>query len=271
MIGLEFATVRGTDEAEEFAWLKLAGKKFDPQKLNLVDSLILYDSIQDKEGIARLEVKHRLLLNEIQDSVYIPFFLKHLNSAVGVYALEQIAANNTNYPERIENLFSQLSSGAKKLPSAIRLEKMVAELKKTAIGVQAPDFTMPDTKGRPVSLSSFKGKYVLVDFWASWCLPCRRESPYLVNAFTKYKEKGFTILGVALEREGDREKWLNAIAQDSLSWTQVSDFKYLDNAAYKLYYVTSIPFNFLVDPQGKIIARDIRGAELKETLSKLFK
>ena len=270
-ISFEFATVKGTDEAEEFARLMENAKKFKPQKLKLVDSLIAYDSENDKNGIARVELKYKLLQKEIEDNVYLPFFLDHLNSPVGVYALDQITANNLNDPQKIEKLFSQITPKAKKLQSAIQLEKKMEGLKRSAVGEQALDFTMPDDKGDSISLSSFKGKYVLVDFWASWCMPCRAEAPNLIAAFNKYKNKNFTILGVALEKEGDREKWLRAIAQDNLSWTQVSDFKYWDNAAVKQYSVTSIPFNFLLDPQGKIIAKNIQGDELNDTLSRLFR
>lgn len=268
---LELATVGGTAEADEFVELKRMGKKYDKKKLNLADSLIAYSSNHDKGGIALIGSEYKVLQSEIIDSVYIPFILRHLSSAVGVYALKQITESNITDPERMEKLFSQLSPIAKKLQSAIQLEKELERSKRTAVGTQALDFTMLDTKGKPISLSSFRGKYVLVDFWASWCRPCREEAPNLINVLAKYKNKGFTILGVALEMKGDREKWLRAIAQDGLFWTQLTDFKYWDNSVVKQYFVTSIPFNFLVDPQGKIIARDIQGAELEDTLSKLFK
>ena len=136
-------------------------------------------------------------------------------------------------------------------------------------GTQAVDFTQNDTANNPVSLSSFKGKYVLVDFWASWCGPCRHENPAVVEAYNKYKEKNFTILSVSLDQ--NKDKWKQAIKADNLTWTHVSDLKYWQNEVAQLYHIQSIPANMLIDPSGKIIARDLRGAALYEMLGKMLK
>ena len=133
----------------------------------------------------------------------------------------------------------------------------------------APDFTQNDAEGKPISLSSFRGKYVLVDFWASWCGPCRRENPNVVAAYNEFKDKSFTILGVSLDQ--DKQKWLDAIKNDGLSWTHVSDLAYWNNAVAKKYHVESIPQNYLIGPDGKIVAKNLRGEELRDALAKLLK
>ncbi|HEX2533955.1 MAG TPA: TlpA disulfide reductase family protein [Chitinophagaceae bacterium] len=137
-----------------------------------------------------------------------------------------------------------------------------------AVGTEALEFTQNDPKGQPVALSSFKGKYVLLDFWASWCKPCRDENPNVVKAFRKFNTKNFTVLGVSLDREKDA--WLRAIEKDGLAWTQVSDLQFWGNEAARLYNVSGIPQNFLIDPNGKIIARNLRGEALEAKLCELL-
>ncbi len=139
------------------------------------------------------------------------------------------------------------------------------------VGKEAPDFSLPDINGNPVKLSSFRGKYVLVDFWASWCSPCRIENPNVVKTYNQYKNKNFTILGVSLDRPGQKDKWLKAIEDDNLTWTHVSDLQFWNSPVVALYGVEGIPFNVLVDPQGKIIAEGLRGSALDNTLTEVLK
>jgi len=148
------------------------------------------------------------------------------------------------------------------------LDKVIAEGKIGSIGSDAIDFVQNDTNGKPVSLSSFRGKYVLIDFWASWCKPCRMENPNVVDAYNRYKDKNFTILGVSLDRS--KEPWIKAIQDDGLIWTHVSDLKFWSNEVAVKYKVESIPQNFLLDPNGKIIGKNLRGEELLRTLKTLL-
>ena len=136
-------------------------------------------------------------------------------------------------------------------------------------GDTAPEISMPDTEGKLFSLSSLKGKYVLVDFWASWCGPCRQENPNVVAAYNKYKNKNFTVLGVSLDK--NKAAWLDAIKTDHLTWTHISDLKQWSSAAVSLYGFEGIPYNVLIDPQGKILATSLRGADLENKLAELLK
>lgn len=149
------------------------------------------------------------------------------------------------------------------------LDKIIQTLEKVQIGCAAPDFALPDTAGVQVSLSSFKGKYVLLDFWASWCPPCRKENPNVVEAFQKFKDKNFTIVGISLDKS--RDAWLKAIRHDQLTWTHLSDLKYWDAAVPALYGIRAIPSNVLIDPEGIIIAKDLREEALHRKLEEILK
>lgn len=170
----------------------------------------------------------------------------------------------------LENRFKSMDGAVQNSAAGKKLNEFIAEKKIGAVGTEALDFTQADTTGTPVSLSSFRGKYVLVDFWASWCGPCRTENPNVVESYNKFSSKNFTVLGVSLDRPGQKAKWLDAIKEDNLTWTHVSDLQFWNNAAAKLYRVGSIPANFLVDPTGKIVARNLRGPALDEKLCELL-
>lgn len=209
-------------------------------------------------------------LQDEQKAVLKKYIQQNTTSYVSLDALRAFAGPSPDYTE-VMPLFSNLSPALQNSDNGKDYKAALEQLKATSVGALAPDFTQNDPSGKPISLSSFKGKYVLVDFWASWCGPCRQENPNVVKVYNQYKTKNFTVLGVSLDRPDGKEAWLKAIKDDGLLWNQVSDLKFWRNEAATLYNVSSIPQNYLIDPEGKIIAKDLRGEELEETLAQLLK
>ncbi|MES2880554.1 MAG: TlpA disulfide reductase family protein [Bacteroidota bacterium] len=195
------------------------------------------------------------------------FVTKKSSSFVSPFVIYITAQLNQN-PQKLESYYNGLAENIRNSNIGRSLKDFIAQSKIGAIGSDAMDFTQADTDGKDVKLSSFKGKYVLVDFWASWCRPCRIENPNVVKVYNKFKDKNFTVLGISLDQAKD--PWIKAIEKDKLTWTNLSDLQSWSNSVAQLYRVQSIPQNFLIGPDGKIVAKDLRGEDLEKKLCEVL-
>lgn len=241
-----------------------------------LDSLI--EGQAESTSISIAEEKRNTAIAELKS--YTQSSVKETKSpalALFILSTYQGTANNPNFriePFTVDNLMLQLNELVAKFPerkeiASIRNSIESQAVKSRWIGKQAPEISLPDTEGRNISLSSYKGKYVLVDFWASWCVPCRHENPNVVEAYNKFRNKNFTILGVSLDMK--KESWKKAIVDDNLNWAHISDLQQWSSVVVPLYGIQGIPFNVLVDPNGIVIAENLRGSDLQQKLAEVLR
>ena len=222
---------------------------------------------QNEKKITELQERYMEISRASADS--LADFVRKQPASLAV--MEVLQANLLDADEHYD-LYREAAEKLKaELPNSPYISDFIARVKTmeaTAVGQMAPEISLPNPEGKVISLSSLRGQFVLVDFWAKWCGPCRRENPNVVKAFNKYKDKGFTVFGVSLDRT--REDWVKAIQEDGLTWTHVSDLKYFESQAARDYNINAIPFSLLLDREGKIIAKNLRGAALEMKLEEVF-
>lgn len=268
---IKFATVKGGIANTESAALDAALKPLEKRNADLM-ALWMSKSEEERKDSAFYAgiIATDNAISKDRKEVLRKFIVGKPKSIVGLSALTLLGGSVPDYNE-VRPLFETLAANVQKSEAGVKYAERLERIKAVAIGAIAPDFTQNDPEGKPVSLASFRGKYVLIDFWASWCGPCRAENPAVVKAYNEYKDRNFTVLGVSLDQENAHAKWVEAIKADNLTWTQVSDLAFWKNAVAQQYAVNSIPQNFLLDPTGKIIAKNLRGKNLEAKLAEVIK
>lgn len=270
---------------------------FDVHEKSLLDSTRLYSFLESKAvvernqanaflnlqtyaGLNRAEIEQKIskykdsVFSDFEDKNYPYFIQEHKNSAAALHALCQYAEMPLSNPRKqskplyIQNLLEHLGANVRALPSAQTLLEKISIGQRISVGNQLPDIALDDNLGRKISISSLKGNTILIDFWASWCIPCRDQIPELKELYSKYAHQNFKIVSVTIDEKSNQSEWLNLLEKYQIkSWINVSDF---DKKAKKLFDVRAIPSNILLDAEGKIIARNIDMTNLKGSLKHIF-
>lgn len=258
--------VKGSKAQDAYKQFTDEIKSFEDKLKNLYQEYMAAQKDDNKELLAQIDSTYEVISDD--KTTFVKNYIGTNNKSVATpYILYRELSSSIEVNE-LDSLFKLMDASLSTSPYYIIVDDKIKVLRNVEIGKKAPDFTLNDTLGNPISLSSLKGQYVLIDFWAAWCRPCRAENPNNVKLYAKYHNKGFEILGVSFDKT--REEWVKAINKDGLTWAQVSDLKGWDSAAGKLYGVSGIPHTVLLDKEGVIIAKNLRGEELNEKIAELL-
>ena len=260
-------TVSGSNVQTEWESFQSEIAVFDEQLDSLYDAYYTANEAKDEAEMERIGIEY-----DFADSTKRAAIKNYVNSNPKSYITPYLITKYLLYSSELEDIMVLTENLDESISNSVYIEtinRRIEDLEKTKVGATIPDFTQNDKDGNPISITDLRGQYVLVDFWASWCGPCRAENPNVVEAYQKYKDNGFTVIGVSLD--DNKENWLKAIKDDKLDWYHVSDLQGWKNQVAQDFGVKSIPFSILIDKEGVILGKNLRGEELQQTLADLFK
>ena len=260
--------VNGSEESEKIQEYNKISNYYIDKNTKIVNEYQAKAQALGKESDSLLNIYRPLFLKTMEDenTATLKFVNDNKNSLAGFYAATSLDPDK--YEPQLIAYADAIKDDFKDNPAVRQFERQMAAAKPVSIGQPAPDFTVISIDNKPIRLSDYKGKYVMLDFWASWCGPCRQENPNVVKQYAIYHPKGLNILGISLDTS--KTNWQQAIANDKLSWMHASDLKNFEGPTERLYHIEAIPSNFIIDPKGIIIAKNMRGADLEEFLNKTF-